>query len=111
MQRVAALLLAAGLLGGCAEIKRWSYEGSSRDDWQQPERGVESLGTRPGDRVADLGSGSGYSTVRLAPAVGPGGKVYAVDVDEDMNQYLRGRLAEQGISNVEVVLGRFEDPE
>jgi ubiquinone/menaquinone biosynthesis C-methylase UbiE len=110
MKRTVALLLAAGLVGGCASIKRCAYEGGSRDDWQQPERVVEALGIRPGDRVADLGSGSGYFTLRLAPAVGPEGKVFAVDVDAEMNEYLRGRLAEAGIANVELVLGRFEDP-
>jgi ubiquinone/menaquinone biosynthesis C-methylase UbiE len=111
MKRTAGLLLAACLLVGCAPLKRFSYEGFSRDSWQQPERVVAALGIQPGDRVADLGSGSGYFTLRLAPAVGAAGKVYAVDVDAEMNEYLRGRLDEAGISNVEVVLGRFEDPE
>ncbi len=104
------MLLAAGLLGGCGSCKRFAYEGSSRDDWQQPERVIEVLGIEPGDRVADLGSGSGYFTLRLSKAVGPEGRVYAVDVDEDMNAYLRERVALAGAANVEVVLGRFEDP-
>ena len=80
MKRTAALLLAVGMLAGCSSIKRFSYEGSSRDEWQQPERVIAALGIRPGDRVADLGSGSGYFTLRLVRAVGPDGKVYAVDV-------------------------------
>ena len=110
MRRTAALLLAAGLLGGCSSCKRFAYEGFSRDDWQQPERVIAALGIRPGDRVADLGSGSGYFTVRLARAVGPEGRVYAVDVDEQMNEYLRERVAQAGVANVEVIRGRFEDP-
>jgi len=104
------LLLAAGLVGGCGSCKRFAYEGFSRDHWQQPERVIEVLGIEPGDRVADLGSGSGYFTLRLSKAVGPEGRVYAVDVDEDMNAYLRERVALAGAANVEVVLGRFEDP-
>ena len=71
---------------------------------------MAALGIEPGDRVADLGSGSGYFTVRLARAVGNGGKVYAVDVDAEMNDYLRQRLAREKITNVDVILGRFEDP-
>ena len=110
MRRSATLAIAVGLLVGCAPLKRFCYEGLSRDSWQQPERVVTALGIRPGDRVADLGSGSGYFTVRLAPAVGAEGRVYAVDVDAEMNEYLRGRLAEAEIANVELVLGRFEDP-
>jgi ubiquinone/menaquinone biosynthesis C-methylase UbiE len=110
MKRTVALLLAIGLLADCSSIKRFSYEGSSRDEWQQPERVIAALGIRPGERVADLGSGSGYFTLRLARAVGPDGKVYAVDVDEKMNEYLRQRLAQAGVANVDVILGRFEDP-
>jgi ubiquinone/menaquinone biosynthesis C-methylase UbiE len=110
MKRTAALLLVVGILGGCSSLKRFLYEGSSRDEWQQPERVIAALGIRSGDRVADLGSGSGYFTLRLARAVGPDGRVYAVDVDEEMNEYLRERVAQAGLSNVDVILGRFEDP-
>ena len=106
----AALLLTASLVGGCGSCKRFSYEGFSRDNWQQPERVIAALGLEPGDRVADLGSGSGYFTLRLSKAVGPEGRVYAVDVDEEMNAYLRERVEQAGAANVEVVLGRFEDP-
>jgi ubiquinone/menaquinone biosynthesis C-methylase UbiE len=110
VQRRAAILLAAGLLAGCTSFKRFAYEGFSRDGWQQPERVVSALGLRPGDRVADLGSGSGYFTVRLARAVGSEGRVYAVDVDAEMNEYLAERLEREGVRNAEVILGRFEDP-
>jgi arsenite methyltransferase len=110
MKRTAVLLLAVCLLGGCSSCKRLAYEGFARDRWQQPEQVITALGIRPGDRVADLGSGSGYFTVRLARAVGRDGKVYAVDVDEAMNESLRQRLAQEGTVNVDVILGRFEDP-
>lgn len=109
-RRAAALLLAVGLLGGCGACKRLAYEGFSRDGWQQPERVIAELGIGPGDRVADLGAGSGYFTLRLAQAVGPEGRVYAVDVDEEMNEYLRSRVEQAGAANVEVIQGRFEDP-
>ena len=110
VRRAAALLLAASLLGGCGSCKRFAYEGFSRDAWQQPDRVIAALGIEAGDRVADLGSGSGYFTIRLAKAVGPEGRVYAVDVDEEMNAYLRERVEQAGVANVEVILGRFEDP-
>jgi ubiquinone/menaquinone biosynthesis C-methylase UbiE len=71
---------------------------------------IAALGIRAGDRVADLGAGSGYFTVRLAQAVGQNGRVYAVDVDEAMNEYLKERVAQAGVANVDVILGRFEDP-
>src|SRR5262245_936876 len=109
--RSAFWLLVVGLLGGCTSLKRLAYEGFSRDRWQQPERVIAALGIRPGDRVADLGSGSGYFTLRLAHAAGPTGRVYAVDVDEAMNEYLRRRLVREEVTNVDVILGHFDDPQ
>jgi ubiquinone/menaquinone biosynthesis C-methylase UbiE len=111
MRRV-VLVAAVGavLLLGCGSWKRFAYEGGDRDAWQQPDRVIASLGLRPGDRVADIGAGSGYFTLPLARAVGPPGRVHAVDVDEEMNQYLRERVREAGLENVEVTLGRYEDP-
>ena len=101
-----ALLLAAG----CASLKKCAYEGSGRDESQQPERVVGALGIAPGDRVADLGSGGGYFTFRLADAVGPKGKVYAVDIDPDMTDLVAGMARERGAQNVEVVLAASDDP-
>src|SRR6185295_7813183 len=96
-----ALVLLLG--GGCARWKKFAYEGFDRDRDQQPERVVEVLLLKPGDRVADLGAGGGYFTFRFAEAVGPTGRVYAVDIDPDMTDYLRTRAAEEGYGNVEVI--------
>ncbi len=105
-----AVLLVVALLVGCTSWKRCAYERGGRDSWQQTARVVEALGLEPGDRVADVGAGSGYFTVPLARAVGPSGRVYAVDVDAEMNEFLEERLAEEGLDNVEVVLGELDDP-
>jgi len=109
--RIAVLLLALpALAGGCTWLKRTMYEGGGRDEWQQPERVVRSLDLERGDRVADLGAGGGYFTVRLAEAVGPDGRVYAVDVDEAMLDYVSQRAAEAGVSNVETIVATPSDP-
>jgi ubiquinone/menaquinone biosynthesis C-methylase UbiE len=111
MRRVVLVAaVGAALLLGCGSWKRFAYEGGDRDAWQQPDRVIASLGLRPRDRVADIGAGSGYFTLPLARAVGPSGRVHAVDVDEEMNEYLRKRVREAGLENVEVTLGRYEDP-
>jgi len=85
--RSLAIFVALLLFGStaCTDIKKWAYEGFNRDEWQKPEEVIKALSIQPGDHVADLGSGSGYFTFRLADAVGPTGKVYAVDIDKDMN--------------------------
>ena len=109
-ERIETVLLALLLAAGCTTIKRCSYEGFGRDESQKPELVVKALGIEPGDRVADLGSGSGYFTFRLAGEVGPSGKVYAVDIDEDMNAYVAGLAEERGAENVEIVLAAPGDP-
>jgi ubiquinone/menaquinone biosynthesis C-methylase UbiE len=114
MKRVARPIVVAcvlaSLASGCANVKRFLYEGFGRDGWQRPEEVIRALEIQPGQRVADLGAGGGYFTFRLADALGAGGIVYAVDVDEDMIDYLRARTREEGRGNVEVVAARFDDP-
>jgi len=102
--------LALLFLAGCAFLKQCAYEGFNRDPWQQPQKVIEALALRPGDHVADLGSGSGYFTYRLAEAVVPQGKVYAVDVDREMNDLVAKAIKEKNIGNVEVILARLDDP-
>ena len=107
--RAGALLLCVAL-GSCASWKRFQYEGWDRDAWQRPDEVIALLGVGEGDRVADVGAGGGYFTFRLARAIGETGRVYAVDVDDDMLGYLRQRAQDEGLSNVEVVRGELEDP-
>ena len=104
---LALLLLFASL--GCGSWKRFAYEGFDRDSWQQPDAVIEALAIQPGSTVADIGAG-GYFSFRLADAVGPNGRVYAVDIDEDMVAYLKKKAADDGYDNVTVVLGEFGDP-
>jgi ubiquinone/menaquinone biosynthesis C-methylase UbiE len=103
-------LLVLFLIAGCARLKQCAYEGFTRDQWQQRGRVIQSLQIRPGDRIADIGSGSGYFVFALAKAVGADGKVYAVDVDAAMNQLVAERAKEEGTANVEVILAKSDDP-
>jgi ubiquinone/menaquinone biosynthesis C-methylase UbiE len=105
-----SFIFATLLIGGCTGLKQCAYEGLSRDDWQQPEKVIQSLQIRPGDTIADLGAGSGYFTFLLAQATGATGKVYAVDIDKDMTQLLAKKTKERGAQNVEVVLAAPSDP-
>lgn len=85
-------------------------EQKSRDAWQQPERVLEALALKPGDTAADVGAGLGYFTWRLAGAVGPTGKVYAVDVDSRSIAYLKHQRAKRKIGWVEVGKGGYLSP-
>lgn len=83
---------------------------SGRDGWQYPERVIEALEIRPGDRVAEIGAGSGYWLSWLSEAVGPEGRVYLVEVESDLVGRLAKAVAKGGYTNVEVVLGDYDDP-
>jgi predicted methyltransferase len=81
-----------------------------RARWQKPAVVVRALGLHRGQVVAEIGSGPGYFTPRLARAVGPSGHVYAVDPEAAVLNVLRRRLARMGVRNVTPVLGRDDDP-
>jgi ubiquinone/menaquinone biosynthesis C-methylase UbiE len=85
-------------------------EEPSRAEWQRPEEVVAALGLRLGDTVADVGAGPGYFTLRLARAVGPLGRVFAVDAVPEMMAALRARLDRSGLGNVTPVLAQQGDP-
>ena len=91
------------------EMRARAYASDGRADWQQADRVIVALGLENGDRVADLGSGGGYFTFLLADAVGPSGRVYAIDVAEDMNERLAGIATERGYTQVETVLAEPDD--
>ena len=81
-----------------------------RTTWQKPAVLVRALGLRRGQVVAEIGSGPGYFTQRLARAVGPTGHVYAVDPEAAVLDVLRRRVARMGVRNVTPVLSRDDDP-
>jgi len=85
-------------------------EGPDRDEWQQPERVMDALSIADGARVADLGAGGGWFTIRLARRVGPNGIVYAEDVQTPMIEAIKRRVEREGLLNVQTILGGFVDP-
>jgi SAM-dependent methyltransferase len=97
--------------------KAWSaqyiamLERDEREEFQKPAQVMETLAFRPGERVADVGAGSGYFTVRVARAVGPTGWVLAIDIRQEMLDYVAARLASEKIGNVRLSLVQPEDPQ
>jgi ubiquinone/menaquinone biosynthesis C-methylase UbiE len=77
---------------------------------EHPDAVVEALGLKPGDRVADVGAGTGYYSRRMATRVRPGGTVFAEDIQPEMLEILVRKLSQEGITNVQSVLGAESDP-
>ena len=105
-----------GTFEGRAIAPTMSYLGA---DWltreeriaeEDPDALHRELALRPGDIACDIGVGNGYHAIRMARAVAPGGKVLAVDIQPEMLDLLRERIASEKVDNVEPILGRGDDP-
>jgi len=83
---------------------------AERDRRGEAGRVLNRLRVHPGMRVADIGAGDGYYTVRLARRLGPGATIYAEDVSGPYLARLAGRLAREEIGGVTLVHGTAADP-
>lgn len=68
--------------------KAYLLDGAERRKWNDPAAIVASVGIAPGDRVAEIGAGTGWFTFELERAVRPRGMVYALDTQTAMLQIL-----------------------
>jgi SAM-dependent methyltransferase len=89
---------------GAAWLDRPEREGE-----EAPAVLIRSLGLEPDDVIADVGAGTGYYALRIAPLV-PQGKVLAVDVQPEMLQILEHKRREARLRNIHPMLGKPDDP-
>jgi ubiquinone/menaquinone biosynthesis C-methylase UbiE len=82
----------------------------SREKWEKVNEILAALQAEPGKRIADVGAGEGFYSLRIARAVGPSGRVTAVDIDEKYLDKLRARLQQDNVTNIDVVVGAVDDP-
>jgi ubiquinone/menaquinone biosynthesis C-methylase UbiE len=85
-------------------------EDPARDGYQKPAEVVKALDVKPGETIADIGAGSGYFAVRLAEAVGPKGRVDAVDVEANMILFLNQRIRDAALWQIRTILAPPDDP-
>lgn len=71
---------------------------------------LTALGVRDGAHIADLGSADGFYTLRIAKAVAPSGKAYAIDIVQKELDKLRERAQKEAITNIEIILSDPADP-
>ncbi|MBF6569668.1 MAG: methyltransferase domain-containing protein [Candidatus Binataceae bacterium] len=71
---------------------------------------IKKLKLKPGDVVADIGSGSGAFSIPMAKAIAPNGTLYAVDIDQKMLDYVDGQAKKNNLTDLHTVLGGHDDP-
>jgi SAM-dependent methyltransferase len=99
------LLLAAP--AGIALAGAYAYHEYRKQRLQrEAERLWDLLGLTPGLRIGDVGAGRGDLTALLAPRLGPGGRVVAVEIDRGRVRKLNQRRHKAGWDNVEVIEAR-----
>ncbi len=85
------------------------FDDPDRDQWQKPHEVIQALAPRRDAVIADIGSGTGYFSMRLANMV-PAGRVYGVDIEPDMVKYLAERAKREKRDNVVALAGAPDDP-
>ena len=101
---VAVLLIAVAIYG----MRTWTGMGFNAAGPEMP-RLEEALTLNAGSVVADVGAGKGQLTRALAGLVGPGGHVFATEIDPDRVNALRGMLDDGSVGNVTVVQAQSGD--
>jgi ubiquinone/menaquinone biosynthesis C-methylase UbiE len=82
---------------------------SPNRDLKVPEV-ISKLRLKPGDVVADIGSGAGSFSIPMAKAIAPNGILYAVDIDQKMLDYVAAQAKKEGVTNLRAVLGENDSP-
>ncbi len=106
-------LIAAGLIAivllTSENITRLDFtEPGGREMWQRPVDLVAALDIKPGQKVADIGTGQGYFIPYLQSAVGADGTVFAVDVEARTVEALKAIYSDPP---VQIIKGDYDDPQ
>ena len=82
------------------------FEDPSRDEWQKPEQVIAALQLTPQMKLADIGAATGYFPVRFSKVAA---RVYGVDIESSMVEYLTRRAERESLTNLTAVLATADD--
>jgi ubiquinone/menaquinone biosynthesis C-methylase UbiE len=95
------------------DAEQWlkRLEGESREIYLHHQAIVDAIGIKPGASIADVGGGTGLFIGPFAKAVTETGHVYAVDISPKLVEYMKRRIKDEGLKNVEAILSREDSTE
>jgi ubiquinone/menaquinone biosynthesis C-methylase UbiE len=88
--------------------RRFRADDPERKQWQDPEHIFSAIGLEKGMVFVDPGCGEGYFALPASRKVGPGGKVYAFDINPDAVEALREKAKSEGLDNIITHVGEAE---
>lgn len=80
------------------------FNNPRREEWEKSSEMVKAIGLKPGDKVADIGSGPGYFSFKFASLVGDKGKVFSIDNVKEHLDYINSFTTKNNINNIKTIL-------
>ena len=94
------------MVGGGSHM---DYNHAERRLWQDAPAILSQIGLKPGDTLADIGSGDGYFSIPAARMAGKTGKVYSLDVSAEAISELKAAASVAGLNNIQTAVGEAEN--
>ena len=94
-----------------SDAEAWAkkFDDPKRDAWQKPHEVIQALNLKPDAVIADIGAGTGYFAMRFAH-MAPKGRVYGIDTEPDMVNYLAARAKKENLNNLTAVAAEPGNP-
>ncbi len=83
-----------------ANFQAKMFNKKASDPKNKPDQIIEAIALKPGQSIADIGSGGGYFSLRFAKIAGEEGRVYAVDTKPEFLEYIKNSAKKEGLNNV-----------
>ena len=96
-------------LQSSARLKKM-LESPKRVEKQQPDRVIDAFGVKKGEIIADIGAGTGFHAFRLADKVGVDGKVYAVEIQDELLKFMSDKMKKKNVKNLVLVKSSESNP-
>jgi arsenite methyltransferase len=91
-------------------VKAEMFNRKASDPKNKPDEILEALALQQGQKVADIGAGGGYFSLRFAEAVKRDGGVFAVDTDPKFLENIKDNAKKKELDNVETILATEDNP-